>query len=416
MTLGNVLVLDDDPIVRKALEKFLEKEKINVFSAENLANAKKIYETQKDRIDLALVDYVLPDAKDGEAVNFFTENRVPTVLLTATYEPKIRKLYQDKGLVDYVFKSIPGALFITVELVKRILKNKNTKVLIVDDAPTDRKVMRKYMEYSLFNVLEADSIKKAQQILKENRDIKLVFLDYNLPDEDPLSFVHSIRIKYPKTKLGIIIVSGYVDEDMVPVLLKSDVNDIIKKPFFREELVNRAYNILDIIDKYETLENMAYKDFLTGLYNRRYFFEEGKKILSVARRNNLNIAFVLFDVDKFKSINDTYGHDIGDIVLQDFANKLKQTFKREEDLVARLGGEEFALLTIYTDFENFRDYLLEFHSKIPENPVKFKDFEIKYTVSGGVATGATHSLEELYKLADEKLYKAKTSGRNKIIF
>ncbi len=412
-----VFIVDDDPIIRMSLEKFLTKEGIRVITSPNYEETKKKLE-ENPNITLALVDYILPDAEEGKAVELFLEKKIPTILLTATYDKKIRQLYVEKGLVDYIFKSIPGALQLTVHTVKRILKNINTKVMIIDDAITDRTIIKKFLRNSLFNVLTAKSLKEAEEKLKQNPDVKLILTDFHLPEGDPLKFILKVRSKYPKTKLGIIVISGYLDEDLLPIVLKSDVNDVLRKPFYREELINRAYNILDIIEKYAELEELAYKDPLTGLYNRRYFLEHGKKFLGVAKRNNLNVAFVLFDLDKFKSINDTYGHDVGDIVLKDFAQKLQSFFRREEDIVARLGGEEFALLTTYEDFDKFKEHLLKFHRYINENPLCIPQLkkELHYTFSAGVATGADHTIEELYKIADEKLYKAKESGRNRIVF
>ena len=415
---NTVLILDDDPIVLKSLSKFLEKENISVITASSFKEALKKYLQNKDKIDLVLVDYILPDAPEGRAIDYFISHNVPTILLTATYEPKIRELYVKKGLVDYIFKTIPDALKITVNTVKRILKNKKIKVLIIDDAVTDRKALEKFMKNSLFKVFSVESIKESEKLIEKNPDIKVILLDYNLPDEDPLQFINKIRKKYPKEKLAIFVISGYISDDLSPILLKSGVNEILRKPFYREELTNRVFNLLDMMEKYEELENIAYKDFLTDLYNRRFFLEEAKKILGVARRNNLDVAFILFDIDKFKSINDTYGHDVGDLVLKDFSEKLRKYFHREADLIARMGGEEFAILSIYENFENLKKHLIDFLKFVKNNPVTIPSLNknIHYTVSGGVATGNNHTIEELYKIADKKLYEAKNTGRAKIIF
>ena len=274
------------------------------------------------------------------------------------------------------------------------------------------------MKNSLFKVFSVESIKESEKLIEKNPDIKVILLDYNLPDEDPLQFINKIRKKYPKEKLAIFVISGYISDDLSPILLKSGVNEILRKPFYREELTNRVFNLLDMMEKYEELENIAYKDFLTDLYNRRFFLEEAKKILGVARRNNLDVAFILFDIDKFKSINDTYGHDVGDLVLKDFSEKLRKYFHREADLIARMGGEEFAILSIYENFENLKKHLIDFLKFVKNNPVTIPSLnkKIHYTVSGGVATGNNHTIEELYKIADKKLYEAKNTGRAKIIF
>lgn len=202
---------------------------------------------------------------------------------------------------------------------------------------------------------------------------------------------------------------------MIPVLLKAGANDFLRKPFSQEEFMVRVHNTLDLIELIQELEFLAYHDPLTGLYNRRYFMEEAPKFLSIAKRRNLNLACLVIDIDNFKQINDTYGHEVGDLVLKDLAEKLKETFKREEDIVARFGGEEFVVLILYSDKRAFIEFIEYFRRKVTSTPLNLQGQNISYTISIGGALELKNSLREMLFIADNNLYKAKKQGKNCVV-
>jgi diguanylate cyclase (GGDEF)-like protein len=158
----------------------------------------------------------------------------------------------------------------------------------------------------------------------------------------------------------------------------------------------------------EEIKDMAYKDALTGIYNRRYFFEIANKMYLTALRNNKKISLIMCDIDHFKKINDTYGHNIGDIVIKNTAQILEKNI-RKNDVVARFGGEEFIVFLYDCNIENGAK-IAEKIRKTIEN-IKIKN--IKYTISLGVSSKG-NTLEEIIHNADENLYKAKKT-RNKVI-
>jgi diguanylate cyclase (GGDEF)-like protein len=202
---------------------------------------------------------------------------------------------------------------------------------------------------------------------------------------------------------------------MIPVLLKAGANDFLRKPFSQEEFMVRVHNTLDLIELIQELEFLAYHDPLIGLYNRRYFMEEAPKFLSIAKRRNLNLACLVVDIDNFKQINDTYGHEVGDLVLKDLAEKLKETFKREEDIVARFGGEEFVVLILYSDKRAFIEFIEYFRRKVALTPLNLQGQNISYTISIGGALELKNSLREMLFIADNNLYKAKKQGKNCVV-
>ncbi|WP_320035678.1 diguanylate cyclase [Halarcobacter sp.] len=164
------------------------------------------------------------------------------------------------------------------------------------------------------------------------------------------------------------------------------------------------------------LEILANKDHLSDLYNRRPLFEISNKLISLAKRDNSDISVLLFDIDKFKVINDIYGHKAGDEVIKSFAKLLKRD-RRSSDIVARVGGEEFVILQPATKKEDAYKVAQEIRKKVENLEVISDDKTIKFTVSCGVDSLIKEDtrLDELIARADKKLYEAKNTGRNKVI-
>ena len=410
-----ILIVDDDKIILKLLSKLIsQKLSLKVDTAISLKELKE--KLNYKTYTLAICDYCLPDAKKGESVNLLLNRKIPTIVFTDNYDEKLREEILNKGVIDYLVKGTPKITNLIIDVIKRSLKNMKTEVLIIEDSLTDRLIMKRILESMLFKVFDAPSISQAKEILNSNPDIKLIILDYYLPEENTLEFIYELREKYKKSELGIIIVSGVIKPKMIPILLKAGANDFLQKPFSKEEFMVRVTNAIEMLDLIEELEFYAYKDPLTELYNRRYFFEEAPKLWNLAKRRKLNIACIIIDIDDFKKINDTYGHDVGDIVLKDFAKKLQNFFQREEDLLARIGGEEFVILVTYSSFSKLLEHLENFRKYIEEHPIKLENIEIPYTISIGVETGAKNSLKDMLIDADKKLYKAKLKGKNCIVY
>lgn len=176
--------------------------------------------------------------------------------------------------------------------------------------------------------------------------------------------------------------------------------------------------IRDITDKREaseTLRKATSCDHLTGLANRRAFFEAAELELARWRRSPRPLSLIVFDVDHFKRVNDTHGHPAGDDVLRQLAGILSATF-RDVDVVARIGGEEFAVLLPSTDLEGAMAVADRLRQAVESRPVIVDGVTIRSTLSGGVATmdASTSGLDALLKRADQALYAAKAGGRNRI--
>ncbi len=171
----------------------------------------------------------------------------------------------------------------------------------------------------------------------------------------------------------------------------------------------------DLLDANKKLEELSTIDVLTGISNRRYFFDIAKQYLEIAKRNESNLCVISFDLDKFKNINDTYGHQSGDKVLKEFTKEVN-TFMRKSDVFARIGGEEFTMLMQNTSTKNALIVCEKIRKKIEDSFVICKEKKIGYSVSIGVVEFSTENhIVELLEKADIALYKAKENGRNQVV-
>lgn len=173
-------------------------------------------------------------------------------------------------------------------------------------------------------------------------------------------------------------------------------------------------DISDLEEQKEKIKEMANQDYLTKLYNRRYFFDIAEKIFENSKREINHISIALVDIDHFKKVNDTYGHDGGDFVLASFAHILKNNL-RKADVICRYGGEEFCILLVTKEKDDAFEVMDNLRKTVEKETFLFGQQEIKFTFSGGICNSQESSLDEMIKKADEKLYKAKENGRNRIL-
>jgi diguanylate cyclase (GGDEF)-like protein len=168
---------------------------------------------------------------------------------------------------------------------------------------------------------------------------------------------------------------------------------------------------------HEAIHNMAIQDGMTGIHNKRYFTEFLEREIAVASRYGHPLTLVMFDVDHFKAVNDSYGHLAGDAVLKDLAARIRPRIRRE-DLFARYGGEEFACLLASTALPGGIVFAEHLRTLIEERPCAFEQHRIAYTISVGVTTMHRETgvdSTQLIRRADENLYAAKRGGRNRVV-
>ncbi len=209
---------------------------------------------------------------------------------------------------------------------------------------------------------------------------------------------------------------GEVEKD--PILEKdiSKLNEISKLKKITYLMAIEIKNLVNELQKdKEKFQDMAYKDALTGIYNRRFFFEEVSTLIEQAKRSNTPICIAMYDIDNFKKVNDTYGHDMGDVVIKDFAKIITNSI-RKSDIPARLGGEEFAVCFYNTDIKNGFKVADKIRQNFENSTHTLGDITIKCTCSGGICQiTEDDNLDSAIKKADEALYVAKRTTKNKVV-
>ena len=409
-----ILIVDDSAtigiVVKNTVNSVVD---MPVDLARSLAACKQMLAEHAEHYQIAVVDLSLPDAQDGEAVDMVLNHGIATIVLTGSLDNDTHERISAKPIVDYVTKQSPGSIAIVQKSVLHTLRNMQCKVLIVEQDPAYRAYLKKILLTQRLQVIEADSAATALAEMGKRNDIAVVVTAYDIPEMDGVELCMKLRTNFPSTKLAVIGITASANDFSGVRFFKAGADDIIHKPFLTEEFVSRINARLDYMDSLRIIQEQANRDYLTKLYNRRYLYEMGNALFSSAKRNSIQIVIAMVDIDFFKRINDTYGHDIGDMAIVSVAQAISRSF-RTSDIVARMGGEEFCIVAVNNDAPEETMNRLRLQIEKLAIPLDEKE-SIHLTVSIGVSTKLADSLDEMINHADEALYKAKQGGRNQVV-
>jgi diguanylate cyclase (GGDEF)-like protein len=300
---------------------------------------------------------------------------------------------------------------------------KNAVLIIDDNDQIRREVKASLREVRLFDVYyEApDGIDGFKILL--NKPVDLILCDVVMPGIDGFKFLSMKRARSEFDDIPVIMLTAEEDVKLKIKALEQGASDYITKPFNAGELVARVkvhYNIKalqeDLRETNRRLEELSNTDDLTKLYNRRYFMELLELEFQRAQRYESRISFVMIDIDHFKNFNDSHGHLIGDRILYEVAQILRDSL-RVHDIVGRYGGEEFALLMPETDLKGALVVAERYRKRVEDFVLLERDQELRVTISLGVADYPRRGLQtvdDLIRLADNALFLAKKNGRNRV--
>lgn len=406
-----ILIVEDTPAMARVQKHIALKAGYEVDIAESLAQTKELI--SKNSYFCAVVDFILPDAPSGEAVPCTINADIPTIVMTGNIDKKTRDTVEKYPIIDYIIKENKQAYQYLEKQLQRLPRNENVKVLVVDNSKSTRRYICSLLVRHKYQIIEAQDGQEALNLLEASPDISVIITDNEMPNMNGDELCSEIRRLYSNDEKAIIGISGSDSIGLSSLFLKNGANDYLHKPFNSEEFYCRLSQNVDMLELIATIRRQANTDYLTNLPNRRYFFEEAEKSLKQIKHTKGDGALAMLDIDHFKSINDTYGHDVGDEVLKGLSICFSKYFKKH--LVARLGGEEFAVYFIDVDKQEALKRLEGFRYFIEMNSQEFSKAKIKFTISIGFANGPVYQIDELLKQADLKLYDAKESGRNKVV-
>ena len=297
-------------------------------------------------------------------------------------------------------------------------------ILVVDDNPDNLEIISTRLRFKGYEVAVAERGDEAIDKVRQE-DPHLILLDIMMPDMDGYEVARRIRGEKDIPYIPIIVVTARDSTEDKVTGLDAGADDYLTKPINFPELEARVRSMLRIKrlqdqleEKNRELEQLSISDGLTGLYNHRHLHELLQEEFERSRRTNEPISVVMFDLDRFKQVNDTYGHQAGDAVLVELSDILRET-AREIDRLGRYGGEEFMAILPESDTdagvtfaERIRELVEQQHFDIQA------DEPLHMTISAGVATFPTDDADgprRLVHFADSALYSAKNTGRNKVV-
>jgi two-component system cell cycle response regulator len=449
---ARILVVDDVPANLRLLEARLLAEYFEVLTATDGEQALDLCES--GRVDIVLLDIVMPGIDGFEVCRRIKADpetaHIPVVMITSLdqVEDRIRGL--QVGADDFLSKPANDLQLMT--RVKSLVRLKRLsdelrlraattrdigvetllagrawrdaglpRLLLVDEDPRSAAAIGAMLAGSA----EVDVVHEPQEGLfrAAEKAFDCVVVTTGFASFDPLRLCSQLRSLERTRFLPILLVVEPGEDDRVGRALELGVNDYILRPLDAQELIARLrtqvrrkrYNDHLRNSVIETIE-LAVTDGLTGLHNRRYLDSHLAALIARAKTRRRPLSLVMADLDRFKQINDTYGHDGGDAVLREFANRLRRSV-RGADLACRFGGEEFAIVMPDTGVEAARAVAERLRQEVEREPFDIGGRPVSVTISIGVAQ-MLHIHDEatdLIKRADRALYEAKNGGRNRVV-
>lgn len=449
---ARILVVDDVPANVKLLEARLVAEYFDVLTASDGYAALALCE--KTPIDLVLLDIMMPGLDGFEVCERLKANpktaHIPVVMVTALDQPSDRVRGLKAGADDFLTKPVNDLRLMS--RVKSLVRLKNVSdelrlraqtaqtigledigradrpdepgnVLLVDGRGSSQERLQR----ALKPIAEVSVISDPQAALFEaaENNFDLVIVNANFDDYDPLRLCSQLRSLERTRFIPILLIAEQGSDELVVRALDLGVTDYLMRPVDPNELIARS--MTQIRRKHcndrlrssvqQTIE-LAVTDGLTGLHNRRYFDTHLKLLMDRAAARGRPLSICMTDIDRFKQVNDTYGHDVGDEVLREFANRIRTTV-RGADLACRFGGEEFIVVMPDTSAEMAAGVAERLRTIIESLPfaIPQADGPLKVTASMGIATlrPGNDTAEALLKRADTALYQAKHEGRNRVV-
>ncbi|MCW8930721.1 MAG: diguanylate cyclase [Gammaproteobacteria bacterium] len=284
-------------------------------------------------------------------------------------------------------------------------------LLIVDDVPANIQILASCLK-DKYQIKVASDGFRCLELVASQSEPDLILLDIEMPGMNGYEVCRELKKNSLTKDIPVIFVTANDQEADEEKGLQLGAVDYITKPIRPSIVAARVNTHITLKQQRDQLLSMATHDQLTGLYNRHYLFHSAHKKIARSIRHDIPMSIAMLDIDHFKFINDQHGHPTGDVVLQSVAALLEK-YSREEDCVVRFGGEEFIILFDHSARHDAQKKSEELRKLIEQ----LKPEGLLVTVSMGVIelNQESDSIEEMIKRADEALYLAKASGRNRVV-
>ncbi|MGA1861607.1 diguanylate cyclase [Deferribacter thermophilus] len=417
-----ILIADASKVSRILLEKILA-DTFDIISFSSIAET--IDYLKKNSADILISGFELSDGNAFKLAELIKINDILIPILLITSDPKTISKYDvySYGILDiltrdHIDENIIDEINHIIELYSNIDLS-NSFIAAIDDSKTQLYFIENVLKQTKSKYFLFENPREFIQTLPHNKP-DICILDVYMDEMDGIEVTKAIR-KFPELKnTRILIQTSARENSLLRTLMIIGADDYIIKPYSTEELLLKIinnYKVKKLNDELDQINKELFEkattDPLTGLYNRRFIIQQLNILIENYKRYLTPFSVIILDIDHFKKINDTYGHDIGDNILISLAKILKDTL-RKTDIIGRFGGEEFLCLIPNTPAENLSLIISKLLNNVRNFEYKHNDTVIKFTISIGCClfTKKYKSDNEIIKCADDMLYKAKNSGRD----
>jgi len=297
------------------------------------------------------------------------------------------------------------------------------KILIAEDDSTSRSILGAVLGKLGYDVISVSDGEAAWNELKREDSPRIAILDWMMPGLSGPVVCTKVREKGDEEYTYLILLTSNSSKEDIVDGMKAGADDYIVKPYNRQELevrVKAGTRIIELQNELlaakEVISAQSRTDTLTGIANRRAIFEQLDSELSRAEREGKSISIAMLDIDHFKAVNDTYGHQAGDAVLKECVARITGSI-RPYDMLGRYGGEEFLLVLPCTGEDNAAIVCERILGNVQARPLSVNGISIDVTLSIGLATwSGREDADKLVAASDKALYMAKDKGRNRVVF
>ena len=414
MMTRKILFVDDNKMLCKLLAKKIENEFSNyeVDVASSFAEAKELV---KNEYFLSFVDLALPDAPQGEVVDFMAEKKIPTIILTANNNKETREKFMEKDVLDYIFKESETCINEILDSIAKLKRYAKTKVILAMSKMPERNQVKKYLTQRLFDVMAAAHGEEALNYFQDNPVTKLIIADAQMPVLDGGGLLAEVRAKYSYDELGVILL-GDKDDFLVTNLLKNGLNIYLIKPLYKELFNHYLDRCLAYMDNMKFLNSYNTIDPVSGVKNYNAVVADIEDYLNelATKETEEEFAFAFLDVDELKTINDEYGYNAGDEVIKICAKESVNETKGR-DIIGRYSPEKICIVLKNIQQEKAIKIFSRIRVNIKKTGILVNLDEVFFTASIGVVFGKTgDKLKDLADKASSALSKAKANGKNRV--
>ena len=409
---GQILVFEQDPAQAKGLAMAIwARTQSHPALAPTVAEVRYSLEGERGAIFAAAVN--ARASGHDSVLEILKLHGIPIVLYAEETEDGACPRPVNRDAVEVVVCAGSGLTGEVAEAVSRLVADCERPLLVVDDSRSMRAALNQFLSERGYRVLQACDGLQALKALEAHPEIRLVITDNEMPGMDGFTLVRKIRRRFSKDDLAVIGISALDSSAGLSVrFINNGANDFLRKPFQREELYCRVEHNLEMLRRIDVIRDLSYRDALTRLHNRRYFFENAETFISSVRGAGGEYCVAMLDIDHFKRVNDTYGHDAGDEVIKAVAAHILAHFAKDA-ITSRFGGEEFCVLFKTGPDATAADRLEALRRAIGQCVVPASGEDVRVTVSTGYCC-EPEPLPAMLKLADNRLYAAKEGGRDRV--